>query len=300
MKKEFFARGKLLLSGEYAVLNGALALSLPCKYGQSLKLYPHSKKEIHWKSFDEKQKIWFEAKFDLNLNVLEYSSLSLAENLQFLLKTAFHLSGKKIDALKIESYLDFNREWGLGSSSTLLSLISQWQQIDAMEYFFLVANGSGYDVAAATCNYPILYQLKKSKANWQEVEIPFEAFESSFFIHLNKKQKSDLEVEKYKLKNSITKEQITGIDKLSLAVKKLKTDQELQHWIKNHENLMANILGKKRIKEEYFPDFKGEIKSLGAWGGDFILASGSELKSYFLSKNFKQIIPFKEMIHFAK
>ena len=36
--KEFHANGKLLLTGEYAVLDGAKAIGLPTKRGQSLQI----------------------------------------------------------------------------------------------------------------------------------------------------------------------------------------------------------------------------------------------------------------------
>ena len=36
---------------------------------------------------------------------------------------------------------------------------------------------------------------------------------------------------------------------------------------------MSKLTSKEKIKDKLFNDFDGEIKSLGAWGGDFILAS---------------------------
>ena len=36
MKKTFYSNGKLLITGEYVVLDGAKALALPTKYGQNL------------------------------------------------------------------------------------------------------------------------------------------------------------------------------------------------------------------------------------------------------------------------
>ena len=46
-----------------------------------------------------------------------------------------------------------------------------------------------------------------------------------------------------------------------------------------------------------FPDYKGSIKSLGAWGGDFILATGDkEDRNYFINKGLRSIIEFKDMI----
>jgi hypothetical protein len=53
----------------------------------------------------------------------------------------------------------------------------------------------------------------------------------------------------------------------------------------------------KTVKEALFPDFKGVLKSLGAWGGDFILAISKENpKDYFASKGYETIIPYSEMI----
>ena len=41
----------------------------------------------------------------------------------------------------------------------------------------------------------------------------------------------------------------------------------------------------------------GEIKSLGAWGGDFILAAGpSDSNKYFEKKGFKTVIRFMDML----
>ena len=280
MEKRFFARGKLMLSGEYAVLNGASALSLPCKFGQHLQVSSDiSKDEIHWESFDELKKSWFKVRFDLGLKILESSSQKMAENLQNILRSAFELSNEVPKPFKINSYLDFNRNWGLGSSSTLIHLISQWLQIDAMELFFKVANGSGYDVAAAGSSKPIIYQVIKSKANWREIDLPIEAFKNCFFIHLNQKQKSDLEVAKFKVNNSITSSQINRIRDLTEGLLVLKNESDLQDWIRDHEILMTKILNQNRIQDQYFPDFEGQIKSLGAWGGDFIMASGNNIKS---------------------
>ena len=53
----------------------------------------------------------------------------------------------------------------------------------------------------------------------------------------------------------------------------------------------------KTVKEALFPDFKGILKGLGAWGGDFILAISKENpKDYFASKGYETIIPYSEMI----
>jgi len=67
-----------------------------------------------------------------------------------------------------------------------------------------------------------------------------------------------------------------------------------------HENIVSKILKRKRIQEERFSDFKGTIKSLGAWGGDFILAMTElpekELRDYFNQKGLSVVFKYEELI----
>jgi len=64
-----------------------------------------------------------------------------------------------------------------------------------------------------------------------------------------------------------------------------------------HEKIISAIIQQKPVKSELFPDYFGEIKSLGAWGGDFVLATGNEKSiSYFKNKGFETILGFEKMI----
>ena len=46
-----------------------------------------------------------------------------------------------------------------------------------------------------------------------------------------------------------------------------------------------------------FPDFDGVIKSLGAWGGDFVMVISNENPTdYFMEKGYETVIPYEEMI----
>jgi hypothetical protein len=48
-----------------------------------------------------------------------------------------------------------------------------------------------------------------------------------------------------------------------------------------------------------FGDFNGGVKSLGAWGGDFILAASpdqdTQVKDYFETKGFQPVFSLKEI-----
>ena len=72
---------------------------------------------------------------------------------------------------------------------------------------------------------------------------------------------------------------------------------DFQNLLNQHEKILSEVLNKKSIKDELFNDYDGEIKSLGAWGGDFILAVGNEnSKDYFKEKGYKIIFSFDEML----
>ncbi len=58
METTFYSNGKLLLTGEYLVLNGAKALALPTVYGQNLTIEENNSSKISWQSFDSDQTAW--------------------------------------------------------------------------------------------------------------------------------------------------------------------------------------------------------------------------------------------------
>ena len=72
---------------------------------------------------------------------------------------------------------------------------------------------------------------------------------------------------------------------------------EFQLLMTEHERIIGGILGRRSVKEELFPDYPYAIKSLGAWGGDFIMAVGDDqCRSYFKTKGYTTVLSFQEMI----
>jgi len=60
---------------------------------------------------------------------------------------------------------------------------------------------------------------------------------------------------------------------------------------------MSNVLETLTVKEALFPDFNGTVKSLGAWGGDFVLVvSEKNPETYFQERGYDTIIPYNDMI----
>ncbi len=163
MEQSFYSNGKLLITGEYLVLDGAKALAVPTKFGQYLEVKPSEKKSIHWKSFDSNNQIWFEDEIFWNeiINLeLNNESSEVKNTLIKILNVAYHTNPNRIDrssGFEVSTKLTFPKSWGLGTSSTLINNIAKWFQIDAFDLLHKSFGGSGYDIACAESKKPIIY-----------------------------------------------------------------------------------------------------------------------------------------------
>jgi hypothetical protein len=73
--------------------------------------------------------------------------------------------------------------------------------------------------------------------------------------------------------------------------------EEFCDLLDKHEKVMSEILELPTVKENIFSDLDGSIKSLGAWGGDFVMAvSKDNPTAYFENKGYKTIVTYKDMI----
>ena len=306
MQQTFYGNGKLLLTGEYAVLDGALSLAIPTKYGQTLEVDSIDPQFLRWTSFDENNKIWFQQNFYLHsLQPMEDSEVSeqsreVSERLSALLEKArklnpqFLASGQGYEA---KSYTNFNRNWGLGTSSTLVHNIAQWAEINPFSLNSETFGGSGYDIACASHDHPILYQVRNEKPSVTEIAFDHPFKQQLWFVYLNRKQDSREAILRYK---ELAKGKPELIERISDITQQVTTCTELsqfQSLILEHERLLAAVLDISTVQETLFPEYKGVVKSLGAWGGDFVLAAGDqEDPDYFISKGYATVIPFEEMI----
>lgn len=304
MKKEFYSNGKLLITGEYLVLDGAKAFALPTKFGQTLIVEKGGNQEIKWTSFDSDGSIWLEETLsfeDIFNKKISNTTASKRNTLMEILHQGHLLNPDlipKCEGFHIKTTLTFPRNWGLGTSSTLINNIAQWLEIDAFVLLNNSFGGSGYDIACAQNDFPILYHLENGNPVVEKVTFEPGFTENLFFVYLDKKQSSKSAIDSYyNNKNEDLAENITVIDSLTQEVLHSKTLREFASALEEHEAKMSNILEMRTIKESLFPDFKGVIKSLGAWGGDFVLVIAKENPTdYFKERDFKTIVSYKDMI----
>jgi mevalonate kinase len=303
MKKEtYYSNGKLLVTGEYLVLNGAKSLAVPTKFGQDLEVTPALGKKIIWKSYDADGSIWFEDEifFDDIIEKSSFTENKIKNTLVEILHHAYLLNSdfiKNAEGYSINTKLTFPRFWGLGTSSTLINNIGQWLNIDA---FVLLKNsfgGSGYDIACAQTNQSIIYHLENEKPFFETVSFNPIFKEHIYFVYLNKKQSSRSAINNYLNKQFSLDKVKNKINKITKFIIETDNLNDFMAALEKHEILLSDVLEQLTVKEALFPDFNGTVKSLGAWGGDFVMVVAKENPLfYFADKGYETILKYEEMI----
>lgn len=304
----YHAHGKLLLTGEYFVLDGALALALPTKLGQSLRVVKNHSGEISWKSYDADGLVWFQHIY--KLSTIQPGQILDNQDIQGASERLLQIFGameaqkpgffRQFQGLQIETRLEFPREWGLGSSSTLIANLATWAGIDPFQLLRDTFGGSGYDIACANANGPIVYQLQHGQPFFKPENFHPAFAKQLYFIYLGKKQDSREGIARYREKVRNQPELVARMSSLTSQLLACETLIELEDLIRRHEAIVAETLGLSRARDLYFRDFWGGVKSLGAWGGDFVLVtserSPEETKFYFNEKGFAVVLPYDTII----
>ncbi len=306
MKKSFFSHGKLLLTGEYLVLDGAKAFALPTNKGQQMtvNMLPGSG-NIHWTAKDVNGNIWLNFSFilqEVHLIPVTMGTLDTSPEV-IILKNIFenalglnpYFLNNQTD-YEVVTKLQFSTDWGLGSSSTLIANIAKWAEVDSMKLFLNSMDGSGYDVAVALESQPIIYYLETKKPIWEVANFNPSFTNQLYFVYLKQKQNSRNEIANYKNLTKPTSLQIEKINAITQQILECIDLKSFEKLITEHETILAQILKTEPVKDLLFKDYPGSIKSLGAWGGDFILATGNEAITYFKNKGFDTVLSWEEMI----
>ena len=159
--------------------------------------------------------------------------------------------------------------------------------------------GSGYDLACATATGPLLYQRNGTEPKVTPLDWSPGWLDGAYFVYRNQKQNSREGIRRYRGR-SVPKATHRRIGELTTAL--LSPTLHLRaaaQILQEHEALISEALGLPTVQEEVFNDFPGQLKSLGAWGGDFIWAlserSREEVRTYFNERGYDTVIPYNEM-----
>jgi len=302
----YHANGKLMLTGEYLVLQGAKALALPLKLGQSLEVKTIDIQEgmIHWDAYTNRG-FWFAAIFSkFGFTVHASDDMEKADNLCKIFQEIKSLNPNILQDKNdyfFTTRLEFDSQWGLGSSSTLISLLSQWANVNPYKLLNRTMGGSGYDIACATASKPITYQLINSEPVVEEFNFKPAFSEKLYFVYQGHKQSSGKEVKSFKerVKTTDFSKEIAEISEITEKLTKIVSFDEFCSLLTRHEAIMSRVLEQPPLKAQYL-DFQGVIKSLGAWGGDFFLAATElpekEVREYFGKKGLDVVVKYDDIV----
>lgn len=304
IKTKYYGHGKLLLTGEYAVLDGAKALALPTKKGQKMVIKRTTSSDLIWQSLDEKGKVWFESTISLfDFSALTTTDQKTSEYLQKVLKNAVRLNSEFLsqwNGFKIETQLEFPLDWGLGSSSTLIYCVAEWAEVNPLMLYFKIDDGSGYDVACAFADGPITYLNSQDEVSYTEIDFDPKFKNNLYFIHLGEKKNSAQGIKEYLKAVKQKQSMVQSIQSITDEILDTKTLTDFEALLEKHEDIIHKHTGFEKVKDKHFKDFSGAVKSLGAWGGDFVLATSSQssekIVEYFKSKGFPIVIPYQDLI----
>ncbi len=290
-----------MLTSEYVAVDGALVLAIPTKLGQELFFTENDdqKSLIHWQAYHQNQ-LWLDAKIDYkNWEIQETNNQKATEFILEVLRNVQNLSEIKFKSdvfYHLKTNLQFPSDFGLGSSSTLMSNLAEWAEIDAFILNEESLGGSGYDVAVAKEKSAVLY-TRFPERTYHKINFDPIFKDELIFIHLNQKQDTREGISHYKSKPTST-ELINDYSKLTEKIINSQNLEEFSQLMTIHEQKLSDFLGIPTVKEKYFQNCPSFVKSLGAWGGDFVLASKfGDYESYFKKLGFSKIFSWSELIN---
>lgn len=298
----FKSNGKILLCSEYLVLEGAKAIALPSRLTQDLQVSKCQNKLIEWQSVDENNDLWFEEKFYFSGSNLKYDSKKNKTSEKILILFKYLLKTKNVNDIlgnKFLTKLNFKREWGLGTSSTFVNNLAKWAKTDPYKLLFSAFNGSGYDIACCDVKNPILFQKKQNSISIENIIFSPPFIENLYLVYLEKKQNTQTSIINYFNIKSDRKDLIEKVNFITEEIIKCKDLNQFEDLIVEHENIIARATSQEPIQQSVFPTYsQGKIKSLGAWGGDFVLVTSKNNDlSFFKNKGYNTILKLSDLVY---
>ena len=92
---------------------------------------------------------------------------------------------------------------------------------------------------------------------------------------------------------------IEAVSEISRSLPKCETLDDFGLLMQCQERIISRCIGQEPVQKR-FSDFEGVLKSLGAWGGDFILAATQwdekQVRAYFKEKGLEVVFGYNELV----
>jgi mevalonate kinase len=305
--KSYFSHGKVLLAGEYAVLSGVEALALPVRAGQWQHVWEMPAKGVSklvWQSKEADGSVWFECRVDTDImHISETNNQAYADTL---LRLLMHIKDQKAELflhknIRIETECEFERSFGLGSSSTLVCNLAKWSDVDAQELQQRVFGGSGYDVAVGNLGRPLVYWLENNESNWSAWQLPADFTHNWYLAFPGEKQNSRESLSSVKTQLEKMSSDIALLQQMNACIQAIKTPRSLpmlEAMLEMWQALLSQRLDLPRPYEMLgvSPVKGGLCKYLGAWGGDVLLINLTFLQANETAFENMELVPWNEFV----
>lgn len=296
-----------MLAGEYLVSRGMEGLAFPVKAGQWLKVwetYNQGNGKLIWQAAGKDGQIWFKAEIDTD--IMHISATTQDDTAKTLIQLLQTIKNRIPDffehkTFRIETELEFDKHSGLGTSSTLVVLLSQWSGVNPFELQKEVFGGSAYDIAVCQTGKPIVYWLSDGKPCWAPFSLNTEWTGNWNLVFPGTKVNSREALvdtdEKAALvmTNPMFRWQLEQILKgLKSPGNKMMLEAGLEMW----QGMLSTFLGLKRTYDNLgiVPVPGGLCKYLGAWGGDVMVVNNVVLELYAQKFNGMEVVSWNKFV----
>lgn len=283
-----------MLCGEYAVTIGVEALAVPVQLGQWMYVWefnsPLGGDRLIWEAKEKDGSTWLNEHFSLPLlsdfvessvsdelegQLLRNTDRNVIKKMLGLVASDFWKAGK---SYRIETQLEFNRNSGLGSSSTMISNFARYTGLDAQWLQQQVFGGSGYDVAVAEVGKGLVFWKQSDLAHWGPWSLSTQLTENWQVVFLGQKQNSRDSLSQVKIRlQEIQNDNflLHQLQQILAAVKMASEVPMLEAGLEMWQAVLSMGLDLETPYQHFgFQPIKGGVcKWLGAWGGDMLLVN---------------------------
>ena len=289
--RSYFSHGKVLLAGEYAVLAGVEALAFPTRIGQWQHVWEMPAKGVSkmvWQSKDADGSVWFECRIDTDImHATETTDEGTSDTLIKLLREIQLVNPALFEHrnIRIETQCEFNRTFGLGSSSTMVCNLAKWSGMDAFKLQKSVFGGSGYDIAVGMLGKPVVYWLEEDRPCWSNWQFPGQLSQDWFLAFPGEKQNSRESLNAVHEKLDLMSRDVALLQQMNACIGAIKQPRSLP-MLEAMLEMWQALLGQRLELPRAYDNLgvsavKGGVcKYLGAWGGDVLLVNQTTLDAY--------------------
>jgi hypothetical protein len=143
-----------------------------------------------------------------------------------------------------------------------------------------LSQGSGYDIAVSGSKSPVLYRLNDGIPEYKKVRFNPIFKDKLYLVYLGKKKSTRQAVEKFNSLEKDFRDEIKQINDITSELLLTNDFIDFSRLIKKHEKIISSVIDIPGPGSSRFFDFNGVVKSLGAWGVDFVLLASEYPSEY--------------------